>query len=159
MVVGDGRIGWGGELFSSLNAPSGELQGSVSNGLPRAWRWKAQEISSKGPLSSCKWNSAIGARGQLSRSWSSCKWRSGMGVTGRLLGSWWSCRWRLGIGVRDQLSGSWSNGFSSLTLTAGCLLMSSAPVVSFDMSTGAFGTLNCKGSANVWSIIRTCQFW
>ena len=37
IAVGDGEIVQGGELFSSLNAPSGELWGSVSNGLPRAW--------------------------------------------------------------------------------------------------------------------------
>ena len=34
----------GGEPFSSLNAPSGELWGSVSN---RAWHWNAQEIGKR----------------------------------------------------------------------------------------------------------------
>ena len=72
IVVGDGEIGRGGELvFSSLNAPSGELRGSMSNGLSRAWHWNAQEISSEGPPSSCKWKSGIGVRGQMSRA--SCK--------------------------------------------------------------------------------------
>ena len=71
IAVGDGKIGQGGELvFSSPNAPSGELRGSMSNGLSRAWRWNAQEIGSEGPLSSCKWKSGIGVRGRMSRaSW------------------------------------------------------------------------------------------
>ena len=148
MAVGDGGIGCGGELFSSLNAPSGELRGSMSNGLPRAWCWKAQEIGSEGPPLSCEWRSGMGVTGQLSGSWSSHEWRLGMGVTGQLSGSWSSCKWRLGMGVTGWLSGSWLNGFSSSTLPAGCLSMSSAPVVLFDTSMGAFGTLNCKGLAN-----------
>ena len=37
IAVGDAEIGRGGELCSSLNTPSGELRGSVSNGFPRAW--------------------------------------------------------------------------------------------------------------------------
>ena len=78
IAVEDGKIGRGGEPFSSPNAPSGELQGSVSNG---AWRWNAQEISSEGPPSSHEWKSGIGIRGRFSGSLS-CKWRSGIGVRG-----------------------------------------------------------------------------
>ena len=70
-------------------------------------------------------------------------------MRGRLSGSWLSSKWRLGIGVSGQSSGSWLKGFSSLILPAGRLSKSSAPVVSSDMSTGAFGALNCRGLASV----------
>ena len=63
IAVGDSEIGQGGELFSSLNAPSGELWGSVSIGLHRAWRYNAQEIGLEGPPLSCVWQSGIGVGG------------------------------------------------------------------------------------------------
>ena len=70
-------------------------------------------------------------------------------MRGQLSGSWSSSKWRSGIGVSGRSSGSWSKGFLSSILPAGRLSKSSAPVVSSDMSTGAFGALNCRGSASV----------